>query len=416
MKLVFHGACREIGRSCIEIQEGGSRVLLDAGMKVHDHAEPVRVSGPFDAVILSHAHLDHSGALPTLQRHRPVPVYCTFPTVPLATLLLEDSEKVAMKRGHTPHFSAREMKALEKNTIPVPYRNEYEIAEEASFSFSDAGHIPGSAITAFHGSEKTLVYTGDYKLSPTRLHAGADLPKAADVLVTESTYSEKELPDRKKLERDFCDGVRDVVESGLTALIPCFAVGRTQEILQVLEAGGITGAWIQGMGTKVCGILSDYPSYISSPRALAKALDESRFIETRKQARKVLEEPGVIIATAGMLDGGPALGYLIELNKTGKGKVFLTGFQVPGTNGRRLLEEGVVKTERGRLKINIAAEFYNFSAHSSRDDLFKTVERLSPEKVFCIHGDEPACIAFAEELREKGFEARAPQAGEAFEA
>ncbi len=413
--MVFRGACREIGRSCVEIQENGYRVLLDAGIKVHDHAEPVEVPEGIDAIILSHAHLDHSGVLPVLSRREAAPVFCTFPTIPLAMLLLEDSEKVAMKRKQAPVFSKSDVRALGKNIVPVPYEKKHFLASGVSFELLDAGHIAGSSIISLEAGGKSIVYTGDYKLSPTRMHSGAVLPEKADALVLESTYAEKGMPERKKLEKEFCAAVRDAVESGFTALVPCFAVGRTQEVLQVLHAGGISGAWVDGMGKEVCSILSQYPSYLRNAKAFAHALEATNFVETKKQRKRLLEGPGVVIATAGMLDGGPALNYLLELNRKGNGRVFFTGFQVEGTNGRRLLEEGVVNAGGRKIKINLAAELFNFSAHASREDLWKTIETLSPEKVFCVHGDAPACIAFAEELKENGFDAHAPKAGEEFE-
>lgn len=414
MELAFLGACREVGRSALLVDTGAVRVLLDSGVKVHDHYEPHAAPAQHPhAVVLSHAHLDHSGGAPVLAKRLHVPFFATFPTIPLAGLLLEDSMKVARQEGFSLPFSAGDVRRLDKLYYPLPYAHPYGFHDGASVELLDAGHIVGSAMTLLRApGGRTLLYTGDFKPGPTRMHDGCAYPEGpVHALVLESSYAEREQDPRQALEQAFVEDVRAVLEEGGVALVPCFAVGRTQEVLQILHSAGLKApVYLQGMGEKASQIISDYPSYVRNARALTSALARTKSVIGRSRFR-ALEGPSVIVCTAGMLDGGPALEYLVRLNESGKGAVFLTGFQVKGTNGHRLVNEGIVR-HRGRgVRISLPVKWHNFSAHASRSELFAFVKGINPERVFCVHGDPESCDAFARELREQGFDALAPAEG-----
>lgn len=414
MKLAFFGACNEIGRSALAVETDSLKLLLDCGIKVHDHYEtPAFDKTKFDACVLTHSHLDHSGALPVLYKHQAIPTFCSFPTVPITTILLEDSEKVALQNEKNLPFKRADMKKAVKKLVPMPFETEYEFFDGTIFTLHDAGHIPGSACVLVQAQGKSVFYTGDFKLEPTRLHNGALLPDSADVLVIESTYSAREHPDRKKLEREFTSAIKKALDYGATVLLPCFAVGRTQEILEILSAYlPREDVFVEGMGNRVNQVLYDYPAYLKDFDAFTQAITHAKVVEDRRGRKRIVGSPCVIVATAGMLDGGPALSYLQALNK-GNAAVFLTGFQAQGTNGRSLLNGEKILAGGKRIKIDLPVTQFDFSAHAGKKDLLETINRLNPEKVFCVHGDD--CAGFAEELKEKGYDAIAPKEREAFE-
>jgi putative mRNA 3-end processing factor len=263
-----------------------------------------------------------------------------------------------------------------------------------------------------HG--ESLFYTGDFSLKETRLvHGAAKFPEA-DTLVLESTYFEKDHIPRKETEEKFIESVQDTLEKGGTALIPAFAIGRTQEVLIFLDAHGIT-AYVDGMDLDVYEILKKYPKYLRNFELLDRAF--KRAISVKVQQRDlVLKKPSVIVTTSGMLDGGPALYYLSQLYKDPKSKILLTGYQVEGTNGRIALEHRIIETKRDVLTLKPKIEQYDFSAHSEDSELKKLVKdfcKKNTTKIFVMHGDKTE--VFSQWIsKEIGVDSYAPSNGESF--
>jgi putative mRNA 3-end processing factor len=406
MKISFLGAGREVGRSAIQIQTD-TTLMLDYGFKQYKYAKPedkyplnVFSNQNTKNAILSHAHLDHSGGLPLLFQKGNPRVFMTPPTLPMVDLILKDSLKIGDAA-----FNKNDVKKLFKNIIKIRYNKKFQLSKNTSFTFLEAGHILGSAQTLIE-TEKKILYSGDFKMKPMLLNNGAK-PEQADILIMESTYSQKDHPERKELEKNFCRDIQKTIERGGVALIPSFAIGRTQEMFTLLNLHGIT-PFVAGMGLKVSETYKSYSSYLPNQGIFIKAL--KKIIPVNKKTFPKSLEPGAVITTAGMLEGGPILNYLTRVNKNSK--IYLNGFQAEDTNGRMLMEQGKIAINDRVTEIKTPFEFYDFSAHAGKTELLDYVKQVNPEKVFCVHGSEENCVALAENLKSIGFNATAPKNGE----
>ncbi len=410
--LTFLGGAGEVGRSGI-LFEDDKKILMDYGIKIHEKTEyPLPFQGFLNALIISHAHLDHSGFSPAAYESQNPLCFGTYPTQALSLLLIKDSMKVQKLKREKQQFSSSDFKKMLHAYVPLPYDTRHNLSRSLSLSLRDAGHILGSSLVELNYGNKKLVYTGDFKLGETRMHRGARPIKDVNVLIIESTYSDRDHPDRKELEKRLHDEVRAVIERGGNVLFPAFAVGRSQELLQILHAMKEDfPVYLDGMAKTASEISLDYPSYMKDARAFRESLSEAKFVMFEGHRRRALSEPSVIVSTAGMLEGGPAMGYIPRLNK--QSKIILTGYQMPGTNGWHLLNSKIVRTNGLEMKVEIPVEYLDLSAHAGRSDLLKFISAAAPEKIFCIHGDH--CDKFAAELKEGGYEARAPKIGESSE-
>jgi len=414
------GSAREVGRSAILMETKKSKVLLDYGVKLNEELSqlPLPVHGFVDSVVLSHAHLDHSGAIPYLFKATEPTVYATPSTIEVSKVLLEDSMKIADSRGQD-CFTRSDYKRMLRNIELVPYHVETQVTDNISFSFSDAGHILGAAITRLHINDKKeidMVYSGDFKDTDTRMHKGAKMPSKADVLIVESTYGDREHPDRKKLEKEFVEEIRSVIDVGGTVLLPCFAVGRTQEIVTLLYANRLEcPVYMDGMGSAISEIYLEHAELLRDYEEFYHAMKWVNWITDRKQREKVFDEPSVIVSTAGMLTGGPAVGYIPELRTIKNAAIFFTGFQVPGTPGNRLLNEKVFDYEGFAMDFRgFNIKWFDFSAHTDKNGIHKFIKAVDPQLVLINHGEpeqsealrkwveeEIGCYVFTPTLREK---------------
>ncbi len=415
MMLKFFGGAREVGRSSIMIRDGRS-IMLDFGIKIDGTVEFPVGTPDVDALVLSHAHLDHSGFAPGLYEHRSMPTFGTRPTLELSTLLLEDTLSIARKEHMQAKYSRKQLALYRNNFVALDYLKRAEFGN-FNIELYDAGHISGSAITLVERvrakNNRRIVYTGDFKLSPQILHTGADVVKS-DVLITESTYESKEHPDRKLEERRFIDGIREVLDNGGNALVPAFAVGRSQELLTMLHRNGLSDStFIDGMCRAATKIVARNPKFISNADVLADAISRTSWIEDARSRTHVLDGPSIILTTAGMLSGGPVLNYITKLNSDSR--IFITGYQTEGTNGRSLIEDSCIMLHGKRVQIKTPVEIFDFSAHAGNGELYEYIRKSSPNVVVCVHGDENTTTHFAEELRGQGFEAYAPKIGESIE-
>ena len=419
VRIKFKGASQEVGRSAFLVDDG-DKILLDYGVKLNpkgiDYPLPVKTN--LNAAIISHAHLDHSGNLPHLFRETDCLTYMTPPTLDIAKILWFDTLKIAGMEGMTASFSRDEIARTQKFTFPIGYEKPMDITDNSSLVLHDAGHIVGSALTELRLRNKTLVYTGDFRYSETRLHGPAQFEKIkdCDYLITESTYGDREHGDRKETERRFAESVQETIDRGGHAIVPAFAVGRSQEVIDVLSEYKVEAPiYFDGMGQKVASIYLDNPSYLGKPKMLKKALGRVNWVRNMKSRKTALKEPSIVVCTSGMLQGGAVYAYLPEVYNDPNSKILLTGYQVDETPGNVLLATGKLNLEGLSVKVKAGVEHYDFSAHAGREELFKAIKKLNPEKVVCVHGDAEVTKKFAKSIKQEGFEPIIPELGKEVE-
>lgn len=410
MKLEFKGACREVGRSAVLVDD---RIMMDYGIKPGETTQyPVNGARP-EAVLVSHAHLDHSGAVPNLMDIAP-DIYMTPPTFDLSSMLARDTLRIAERSGEIAAYDSTDLSRFVENTHRIEPGLEFH-THGYKAQFYDAGHIPGAAAIHLEDkNQKSVFYTGDINTIDTRLVSGAtDFPDA-DALIIESTYFGEDHPPRKEIEKAFMDSLMDTIDLGGNVIVPAFAIGRTQEILMLLDAHGIT-AYVDGLGVTAYKIMIKHPEALRNPTHLRRAFTNAIAVDGSKRDKVPLES-SVIVTTAGMLNGGPVLHYLKKLYKDPKSKILITGYQVEGTNGRMALDNGIIDNGGVIQQLGIKVEQYDFSAHCGDRELKEIVKDFcdrGTEQVFTVHGEDTE--AFAEWVRnETGVEAHAPELGNSF--
>jgi putative mRNA 3-end processing factor len=413
MDVRFLGGAGEVGRSAILVNES---LLLDFGTLT---GNPPQFPQGFsrggghaidpDAVVVSHGHLDHVGAIPALLAgDRRPPIHWTPPTRDLALTLARDTLKLHGGTYNCP-FTETEVKRVTQVSQTHGFEESFAAAGH-EITFYNAGHIPGSAHVLVDDGETRLVYTGDYHTDDQRLMAGTTDRPDADVVLTESTYSNVEHDSRSTVEERFAESVKTTLWEGGTVVVPAFAIGRTQELLMICEAHDIP-CYVDGMGVRVTETLRGYPEFVRDADALRRAKSHARVVDGRDgQRKRIAEQNAAIVTTSGMLSGGPAMTYIPEIRTHPTNKIALTGYQVEGTPGRDLVETGSAEIDGRRMPISAQVEQYDFSAHADRDGLLSFLADYRETPVLVNHGDR--CEAFAGELRERDFEATAPEMGE----
>jgi putative mRNA 3-end processing factor len=429
MRLRFLGGAGEVGRSAVLVNDD---LLLDFGMKTGNPpdfpAGGARGVDP-EAVVVSHGHLDHAGAVPALLSGDARPaVHWTPPTRELALTLARDTLKLHGGTYRCP-FTGNDLKRLTEVSTPHGYGEPFEAAGH-EITLYDAGHIPGSAHVLVDDGDTRLLYTGDFHVDERRgdgtASAGADgresspggqrlVPGStarpdADVVVCESTYADVEHEARAEVEERFVESVRTTLWEGGSVVVPAFAIGRTQEMLLICEAYDIP-CYVDGMGKQVTEMLRQYPGFVRDPGALRRATSHARFVTGRDgQRERIVDSGTVVVTTSGMLSGGPAMTYIPAIRSNPVNKITLTGYQVEGTPGRELLDTGSAEIDGRVMPVSARVESYDFSAHADREGLLGFLGAYRDATVLVNHGDR--CAAFAAELDADGFDAAAPSLGE----
>lgn len=416
MKIRFLGSAREVGRAAIAVKTEKTQLLLDYGVMInHEPGFPMHIPPKeVDAIVLTHSHLDHSGAVPIFHIQEKKPVYGTQLAFDLANMLISDF--IHLSSYYLP-YEYLELRSMMRNCVHLDFRKKQAIGD-VQLQLLDSGHLPGGAQALVEAEGKKLVYTSDYNTIDTRLLRGADRNYGnVDALIMESTYADEDHPDRIALEKEFVENVTDVVENGGTVLIPAFSVGRSQEIACVIAAYHFEyPVTIDGMAREANRIMMKHASYMRDPQLFMNAIHAATWVEGWKDRRTAAKKPGVIISPAGMLKGGPAAFYIQKVGKKRQNAVFLVGYQIPGTPGQELLDEGKCVIDGKMRKIKTQVKRFDFSSHSGASELKETVKEIKGNPtVYVVHGAEGNCERFAKWIeKEVGLKAVAPKAGDVF--
>ncbi len=384
MRLTFLGGVDEVGRLALLAEVEGVRLLLDYGMAPRDPPEFPLEAPPVDTAVLSHAHLDHAGMLPWFAGRYNTPILANDPSPELATILARDARKVARLEGYPQPYDERDIEAMGRAFRPTSH-GDITSVQGVNVTLSNAGHIPGSSLVHVQGGGSSLLFTGDLNTSDSQLVKGAE-PVACDVLVMEATYAGRHHPDQDAEHARFLDAVEEATSQGHTAIVPAFATGRTQEVLMVLAEAGYE-PWVDGMGTTVMKLFKRHPGALRDADAYVRALRASRPVRGKRDRRRVTEGGEVVVTTSGMLEGGPVLYYLSKLRGDAGSRVLLTGYQVEGTNGRRLLEEGVMEIDGQMVRPAPPVDRFHLSSHADHDELVAFAEACDPHTVVLCHGE-----------------------------
>ncbi len=447
VRITFLGGSREVGRSCYLLQTPESKIMIDCGVNVSNiQASPylyvpeVQPLDTIDAIVITHAHLDHCGLVPLLYKYRySGPIYLTPPTRDLMVLLQKDFIEVSVRDGIKAPYEGKHIREALKHTITLDYGIVTDISPDVRLTFYNAGHILGSAIAHFHVGEGlyNVAFTGDFKFERTRLFdkAATNFPRL-ETLVMEATYggSQDFQPSRKEAEERLITIINETIKNGGKVLIPTFAVGRSQEVMIALEEAirekklekEIT-VYLDGMIHEATAIHTAYPEYLNSHlRDLIFHHGINPFIsedfvkvDSVSKREEVINDPSpaVILATSGMLNGGPVMEYFRHLAESEKNTIVFVGYQAEGTLGRRV-QKGwkevpfSVDGRREVVKVNMRVETVDgFSGHSDRRQLMGYVKALSskPERILTVHGEESKCVDLASSIyKTYRIETRAP--------
>ncbi len=384
----FLGGCEEVGRLAMLLETNGMRFLFEYGMSPGKPPSFPLPPPPIDITLLTHAHLDHSGMIPWLCSRFDHTLLATQLTGEIGNLLQKDTIKIAKMEGYSCPFSSSDIKDAEHSLEPVSANSTRGIGEDHQLRIHSAGHIPGSLMFELQ-AEKSLLFTGDFNINDTRLVKGTKAVNC-DILFLETTYAGREHPPRQQLEKQFLEKIEEVVGRGGVAVIPAFAVSRSQEIAIVLRKAGFN-VWFDGMGRKVSKMFMKHPKELRSPDELKKAINKINFIHS-EHGRKMALKGDVILTSSGMMDGGPVLSYMNKLRGDKKSAVLLTGYQVEGTNSRLLIEKGKLDFYGVKEDVACEVEYFDFSAHAGHSELIDFARKCNPETIVLFHGDNREVI------------------------
>ena len=434
------GSYREVGRACHLVTTNESRIMIDVGVNVANDNDPM----PFfnapealpvdklDAVILTHAHLDHAGMLPILFKYGyRGPVYCTPPTRDLMLLLQTDYLKIGGTEGKRAPYSMEDIRTCQRHVVDVAWDETTDIAPDVKMTFSNSGHILGSSAVHLHigDGKHNLLFSGDQKYEKSWLFDAANtrFPRV-ESLVLESTYgSEGDYqPSRQEANQELKDIVSRTLSRGGKMVFPVFAVGRSQEVMiaidELFRSGTVkpVPVWLDGMIQEATAIHAAHPNYLTNTLRKSLLKDDGgnpfsnewfRPVKSRDLRENILMDPSpcIVLATSGMMNAGPVVEYFKNWAHSKRNSLCFVGYQAEGTLGRRL-QKGfsevpmVINGHTEIVKVGCEmATIDGFSGHSDRRQLLEFVEQLNPKprNIICHHGDYHKCNELGHALRER---------------
>ncbi len=426
-RLSMFGGARQVGRSCFLLQTPESKILLDCGVNVaasNSDQYPILTAPEFDiqdidAVIISHAHLDHAGFLPYLFKYGyNGPIYCTAPTRDVMALLQLDYIKVSHAQAKNAIYAAEDIKQVVKNTITLDYNEVTDITPDVRITLHNAGHILGSSMVHLHIGDgwHNVLYTGDFKTKATKLlNPGHWTFPRVETLITESTYGAPDdiMQPREKSEKELVKLIKETIKRKGKVLIPVLGVGRAQEVMVILEEAFRkekikVPIYVDGMVWDVTAIHNAYPSFLS------KEIVQQIFYNNKdpftsgafnevagyKERQAIINGgPCVVLATSGMLVGGPSVEYLKNFCDDKKNRMVFVCYQGVGSLGNTL-QRGERKFIEGGITYEVNLDIHTLaglSGHSDRNEFMDYVRKISPmpRKIIVVHGENSKCLSMA---------------------
>ncbi len=429
MKVVYLGGANEVGASSILLNLCNKNILLDCGIRQNKNKDRLpdfsileQLHG-IDAIVVSHAHMDHIGALPIISKEYPnAPIYMTGMTLDLARVLLYDSLKIMnYNEGEIPMFSEEDVLNMLNRVVVVPFQKEIKIQEDIQLEFYMAGHIGGAACAYLKTKEGTVFYTGDFSLTNAHTINGMSIPRLRpDVVISETTYGDKLHSNRQAEEIRLVKKVSEILENQGKVLIPVFALGRSQEVILILKKEvakqqlSNVPIYVDGMVQNINTVFENNPLYLK-PSLGKKILREKHIfydehvqkVTDDEMRKKIVEDatPCIVVASSGMLIGGRSeyyASYMVEEEKNG---IILTGYQDEESNGRLLLN--LLEEEKTKRKLKLQGQVHSvkcdidmvgLSAHADKQEIKNVLSMLHPRSIILGHGDKKTIESFAKEI------------------
>lgn len=433
MQMTALGGAAEVGASCFLLQIADKNILLDAGIRVNrtgkaslpDLDKLEEIASELDLVLVSHAHMDHSGALPLiLDRYPTVPILSTYPTKAISAILLKDAVKIMNREVEEGESDAALYNQEMVDSLLWVMRGVqmsvwHEVLEDVQLCFHPAGHVLGAASILLKTPEGDIVYSGDISTANQRTVDGMTEIDffQPDTLVLESTYGDGLHPSRKEEEKRLAMSIAEVIERGGAVLIPSFALGRAQEIILILKSYMLSGVipsfpiYVDGLVRDICDLYTELSDYLSEKLQNYMDLSGGEAFWSRKppvvrlqndeRITMFSEEPKCIISSSGMLTGGPSVYYAKVLAPDKKNAIFLTGYQDEESPGRRLqeLETGdILEIDEEEIPVKCEVNKYNLSAHADQGQLCQQVSYMDPKTIALVHGNWEAIQTLRQKL------------------
>ncbi len=450
MKITFLGGADEVGASSALVEIAGKQLLVDAGIRISPRTsrgiqnsqlpdlQPITAVGGPDFVLVTHAHTDHTGALPLVMEQYPhAPVLATAATQALTRVLQLDAQRIMKSRldaeGELPLFDAIAVQRLLDAFQTVEFNKPIKLAEDLQLTYYTAGHIAGAAVLALESSEGALIFSGDISKSEQRTVKSVVVPPIkADALILESTYGGRLHANRVGEEKRLIQKLQHVISRGGKVLIPAFALGRAQEVIQILLAHADeldVPVYVDGMVRTVCDAYQGFGDIL--PKSIFRMARQNhlffrgniRPIRSSQQRQDIArsEQPLVVVASSGMLTGGASVAYARHFAPGEANAILMTGYQdeeAPGRFLQRLMRERqqgespTWKVGEATVKVRCEIDTYSLSAHADESELLSFAEALRADDIMLVHGDAGARHSLATALRQRGRTVTTPRIGQ----